>query len=49
MKTAFVETCDINKTHAQPAQTLGLDLVAAVNHDPNRWPSVEGFRPVRGK
>src|SRR6185436_1227562 len=32
MKIAFVGTGGINKVHAQAAQALGLDLVAAVNH-----------------
>jgi predicted dehydrogenase len=34
MKIAFAGTGGINKVHAQAAQTLGLDLVAAVNHKP---------------
>ena len=34
MKIAFAGTGEINKKHAQAAQTLGLALVAAVNHKP---------------
>jgi predicted dehydrogenase len=34
MKIAFAGTGDINKVHAQAAKTLGLELVAAVNHKP---------------
>src|SRR5215813_10853766 len=34
MKIAFAGTGGINKIHAQAAQTLGLELVAAVNHKP---------------
>lgn len=34
MKVAFAGTGGINKVHAQAAQTLGLELVAAVNHRP---------------
>jgi len=34
MKIAFAGTGDINKVHARAAQSLGLDLVAAVNHKP---------------
>lgn len=34
MKIAFAGTGGINKVHAQAAQTLGLELVAAVNHKP---------------
>ncbi len=34
MKIAFAGTGGINKVHAQAAQSLGLELVAAVNHKP---------------
>ena len=34
MKIAFAGTGDINKVHARGAQSLGLELVAAVNHKP---------------
>ena len=34
MKIAFAGTGGINKVHAQAAQTLELELVAAVNHKP---------------
>ena len=34
MKIAFAGTGEINRVHAQAAQTLGLELVAAVNHKP---------------
>src|SRR5512138_1991936 len=34
MKIAFAGTGGINKVHARAAQTLGLELVAAVNHRP---------------
>ncbi len=34
MKIAFAGTGGINKVHARAAQSLGLDLVAAVNHRP---------------
>lgn len=34
MKIAFAGTGGINKTHAKAAKSLGLDLVAAVNHRP---------------
>ena len=34
MKIAFAGTGGINKVHARAAKSLGLDLVAAVNHKP---------------
>ena len=34
MKIAFAGTGEINRVHAQAAQTLGLELAAAVNHKP---------------
>ena len=34
MKIAFAGTGGINKVHARAAQSLGLELVAAVNHKP---------------
>jgi len=34
MKIAFAGTGGINKVHARAAQSLGLDLAAAVNHKP---------------
>ena len=35
MQVAFAGTGDISKVHAQAAQTLGLELVAVVNHRPD--------------
>lgn len=35
MKIAFAGTGGINKVHARAAQSLGLELVAAVNHKPD--------------
>ena len=34
LRIAFAGTGGINKVHARAAQSLGLDLVAAVNHKP---------------